>query len=497
MSIPASQLAQAIPGVLGGSGANLSLTALLVSQSAYTPVGGYLAFSSAQAVGQYYGFQSPEYEFAQIYFQGINNALALPAQMFVVQYPPAAVGAWLRGGSTTSLSLTQLQALSGTLTISVNGVPETSSTISLSAATSFSNAASLIQAGFTSPGFTVTYDAQHSAFLFTNTTTGATSVLSFASSTTGNLASQLFLTQATGALLSPGAAAATVATFMPTVPNLVANWASFTTTWEPVLADKIAFSAWTNSTNGQYGFIGYDSDINNTETGTTETWGYQIGDNGSNYNGTVPIYGNLTHAALGCSWAACLNFNQPNGRTDLAGVSQTGVIPYVTSGQIATTLIANGMNFYGQYATRTQQYQLFQNGSVSGPFEWADSYFNQIRLNSDLQDDAMQLLSTAKSIPYNTEGQAMIEAAFADTIQAHLSFGTIRTGVTLSASQIQDLYAVIGADVSALIEQQGWYIQIVPATPTQRQNRTSPTINFWYTDGGDIQQIVVNSTEIQ
>lgn len=497
MSIPASQLAQAIPGVLGGSGTNLSLTALLVSQSAYTPIGGYMAFGSATAVGQYYGFQSPEYEFAQIYFAGITGALALPAQMIVVQYPAAAVGAWLRGGNTSSLSLTQLQALTGTLTLTVNGSAETSSSINLSAATSFSNAATIIQAAFTSPGFTVTYDAQHSAFLFTNTLTGATSTLSFASSSTGNLASSLFLTQATGALLSPGAAAATVATFMPTIPNLIANWATFTTTWEPVMADKLAFSNWVNSTGNGYTFCGYDSDINNTESGTTETWAYQIGNEGLNYSGTIPIYGNLTHSALACTWAACLNFDEPNGRTDLAGVNASGVVPYVTNGMVAQTLIANGINFYGQYATRTTQYQLFQTGLVTGPFKWADSYVNQIRLNSDFQDDMMQLLSTAKSIPYNVQGEVMIENAMANTIQSHLSFGTIRTGVTLSAEQIQQLYNTIGADVSNTLQQQGWYIQIVQPTPTQRQNRTSPTINFWYTDGGDIQQLTFNSIEIQ
>ena len=54
-----------------------------------------------------------------------------------------------------------------------------------------------------------------------------------------------------------------------------------------------------------------------------------------------------------------------------------------------------------------------------------------------------------------------------------------------------------GRDVSTTIEQQGYYLQILDPGAQVRGNRGTPIINFWYTDGGIIQGITVNSVEVQ
>ena len=69
-----------------------------------------------------------------------------------------------------------------------------------------------------------------------------------------------------------------------------------------------------------------------------------------------------------------------------------------------------------------------------------------------------------------------------DPITAGLNFGSIRTGITLSASQRHRNQAA-GLDVSTIIEQQGYYLQILTRAP-KCGNRGTPVINFWYTDGG-------------
>ena len=493
MSISASQLAQANPSVLSAAGNNAALTTLLLSQNSTTPIGTPLSFPSADTVGQHYGYQSTEYQFALDYFGGINGALALPASLLIMQYPSTAQGAWLQSGSLASMTLAQLQALSGTLTITVDGTPNTSATINLSAATSFSNAASLILAGFTSPTFTCAWNSQLSAFVFTSNATGSTQTITYAS---GTLATPLLLTAAGGAVLSQGAAAATPATFMPTVLAATTQWALFTTTWLPVLADMVAFAQWTGAQNEQYCYVQYDNDPNlysSSNFGSSAAGEiYAAG-----YGGTIPVYGDITTASIVCAWAACLNFSQRNGRTDLAGVSSPSVQPSVTDSTIAAQLVLNKINFYGDYANKGSQFQAFEPGAVTGKFLWADSYVNQIKFNDDLQSDQLSLLTSVRSIPYNVAGNALIESAYADTIQSHLNFGTIRTGVTLSASQIQQLYNNIGADVSQQIQTQGYYLYIGPNTAAMRVARTSPPITLYYTDGGDVQSLVINSTEIQ
>jgi hypothetical protein len=62
-----------------------------------------------------------------------------------VQYPTVAVAAYLRGGDVAALTLAQLQAIMGQLSVTVDGVVKAGN-VDLSAATSFSSAAQIIQA---------------------------------------------------------------------------------------------------------------------------------------------------------------------------------------------------------------------------------------------------------------------------------------------------------------------------------------------------------------
>jgi hypothetical protein len=187
MSIPASDIVQVNPSVLGAGGAALALNGVVLTQNSRVPIGTVQQFSNKEDVGTFFGLTSTEYQWAAIYFAGRNNATIIPGAMLFAQYPEAAVAAWLRGGSLASMTLAQLQAISAaTLTIVSDGVRNTSASIDLSGATSFSNAAALIQAAFTLPTFTVSYDSVSSAFLVTDTATGIASTMAFAESPTGS-----------------------------------------------------------------------------------------------------------------------------------------------------------------------------------------------------------------------------------------------------------------------------------------------------------------------
>lgn len=491
MSIPASQLVQVNPGVLAAAGSAIDLNGLILTQSSYPPIGSMLSFSTAADVGAYFGLTSAEYEAALIYFAGPNNATATPGLLYFSQYPAAAVPAYLRSAKQT-LTLAQLNALTGTLIITINGTANTSASINLSTATSFSNAATLIQAGFTAPLFSVTYDAQQQAFVFTSTLVGATATATFA---TGTLADSLNLTAATGAVVSQGAAAVTPSTAMSAAVIVNQNWASFTTAWEPVTADKTAFSAWTALQNNRFVYVGYDSDPNAKVAGNTTTWGYAVKQAAD--NGTVPIFGDLTHAAFVLGVIASVNFASVNGRITPAYKSQSGLLASISNASDADALLANGYNFYGAYATANSSFTFFYPGSISGQWLWVDSYVNQIWLNAQLQLSMFTLLQSVGSIPYNAEGYALVDAAVMDPINAAINFGAIRKGVQLSAAQIQELRNAVGSDVSQAVMTNGYYLQIVPATAAIRVARSSPAMNLYYADGGSIQQLKLASIEIQ
>lgn len=189
MPIPASDIVQVNPSVIGAGGAALALNGVVLTQNSRVPIGSVMPFSNSADVGTFFGLTSDEYQWAAVYFAGRNNATIIPGSLLFAQYPESAVAAWLRGGSLAAMTLAQLQAIAASaLTIVSDGVRKTSASINLSGATSFSNAAALIQAAFTLPTFTVTYDSVSGAFLVTNTTTGATSTLAQAESTTATAA---------------------------------------------------------------------------------------------------------------------------------------------------------------------------------------------------------------------------------------------------------------------------------------------------------------------
>ena len=141
MSIPASNIVQVNPGVLDAGGQALVANGLMLSADPATPIGQALPFGNALDVAAYYGATSPEATLANVYFAGFDNATLLPSLLYFAQYNAAAVGGWVRSGSLAGMTLAQLQALTGTLTFTVGGSVKTSSAINLSAATSFSNAA--------------------------------------------------------------------------------------------------------------------------------------------------------------------------------------------------------------------------------------------------------------------------------------------------------------------------------------------------------------------
>lgn len=497
MAIPASRIAGVTSGVLSASGSALDLNGLILSENASLVSGALKSFANADDVGAFFGLTSTEYLMSQIYFEGQNGATTTPGKLYFGAYSETPVAAFLRSGSLAAMTLTQLQALTGTLTVTIDGTPNTSASINLSGATSFTAAAATILAAFTSPDFTLAYDTQLSAFVFTSNTTGASSTATYA---TGTLAPGLNLTQATGAVLSQGAAASTPATAMPVFAAAAGDWAGFATTWEPVLADKEAFSAWTAVQGKRYFYAGYDTDVNALTSGSTETWLSAV--IAANEDGTIGIWaendaeGALEAAAV-LGWAASLNFTQKNGRTTLAERSFSGLTPTVTTDAVASALEANGYNYYGDFATSSTEWQFFYKGSLTGQYKWADSYVNQIKLNADLQDAMMNLLTSVGSIPYNADGDALIHAALADPIKVHKNFGTIRTGITLSSSQVQELYNAIGVDVSQAMNADGYYLDIKDAAPSTRAARQSPPMTLYYTDGGSVQALSLASIEVQ
>jgi len=492
MTIPASQIVQVNPGVISGGGNALVLNGVMLTNDPSVPIGTVQPFPSAASVATFFGAQSNEAAYAAAYFSGRNNATLQPGMLFFYQYPATSVAAYLRSTSLAGMTLTQLKTLTGILTITVNGTPITSASISLSGATSFSNAATLIQAGFTVPPFAVTFDSVRNAFVFTTTLTGASATIGFAS---GTLSAGLLLTQATGAVTSQGSVAGVPATAMSQIASLTLNWAAFMTVFEPVSADKVLFAAWTNGQNNRFAYVAWSTNVAATVYPDTTTFMYTVIANG--YSGTIPVYLDPNHAAFVLGVTASIDFSRTNGRITYAFKYLSGLTPSVTDPTIATNLQLNGYNFIGQYATANQGFTFFYPGSISGPYAFIDEFIDQVYLNSQLQLALMSLFATVNSVNYEGPGKALIHAACMDPINQAINFGSVVPGVALSALQAAEVNNAAGLQIDGVLGTRGWYLQVGDATAQVRASRGSPPITFWYMDGGSVQKVVLASILVQ
>ena len=662
-TIPASDIVQISPAVISAGGNPLVFNGLMLTQNSpaqgsgfasnafRVPTGSILSFASAAAVGAYFGLSSQEYAKASIYFQGYVGCTQLPAALLVTQFTQDNVAAWLQSGQINTLTLPALQAVSGSLTVTVDNYPRTiasvsalsgwstlssysaaatilqtglnttlpteaivaTSTISAGAGASFTgsiaddiltvtavtsgtitiggivtgtgvtagtlileqltstavggtlgtlgtysvstaqtvsstaitetwgvltvgsitsgtpaigqtvtggttSAGTVITGGTTSPwivnntqsvvsgtltltatAVAVAFDSVSGSFVITSGITGTPSAAAYA---TGTAAASLLFTSATGATLSQGALGLTPSAFMASIVAQNQNWVSFFNLIDPDggagNAQKLAFAAWTSAQNNRYAYIAWDSDTAPTlSASATTSLGYLVNTTYA-YAGTSIWYdpANTGVAAFIAGAAASINFNATNGRVTFKFRQQAGLAATVSSQQVANNLRSNNYNFIGVWATANQNFIQSAEGTVSGPFKWLDSLYNEIWMNSQFQLAWMVFLQQVGSVPYNTAGYTQIESALQSQIVAAQNFGAIRSGVTLSSTQVIAINTMAGFPIDATVTNQGYYLLVQPASAQVRGLRQSPTILFFYTDGQSVHYLTLGSNEV-
>ena len=509
-SIPASFFLSVTPSVLSAAGNSLGMNAIMLTNNAAVPIGTLMGFGDETEVSAFFGPAALETTLANIYFSGFNGAGQIPSALYFAQYNTASVAGYLRGANIGTTSLSAIQALSGTLTLTIDGTQYTTTSINLSAATSFSNAASIIQTALQAqhPSTTCTYDSQRNAFVITSPTTGASSSVGFCS--VDSIATGLFLTSAAGAVQSPGAVAAVPAGLMNGLTSVSQDWATFMSVFDPDNGAaggpiKQQFATWNAGQNDSYMYVAWDTDATpSTELPDSACFAQQI----AALNGTFPVWDQTATqaasvAAMTCGIAASIQYNAPGGRTSFAYRSSPALSPTLTSPTIFSNVTGtnanpgNGYNTYAGFATRTTPFQWLQLGTVTGAFKWADSYLNQIYWNSQFQNDFAVYQSNVNSTPYTQAGYNNLHQALAGDIQLMGEFGAWVKNGELSGEQQVEVNTDAGLVIAPVIQSQGWYLLIKDPGSSVRQQRGSPIVKFYYFDGGSIGQINMSSVDVE
>lgn len=490
MSIPASKIVNITSRVINAGGNELEMAGLLLTKNPLCTFPDVQKFTSANAVGRYFGMESYEYKVAAKYFLGYSNSFKKPATIYFARAVTEPIAACLIGGSIQSLE-TLKKITKGSITISIDGTERAVSDLDLSSASTESEMAQAIEAKLT--GTSVSFNSNLNAFIVTSKATGKQSKISFAS---GTDADALGLTESTGATLSEGSDALDPSALMKSVTNSTTNWATFTTIYKATADEIIGLAQWSNAQDVDYLFCPWTDDKADTLPTNKSNLPNKL--RALDLEGVTLTYGDPFYAILPMAFAASIDWNRENGLPTFKFKSQSGLAANVMDETTADNLKELHMNFYGRYATRADDFTIFAEGAMTGGnYDYIDAYLGMVWLKNSLQLACMTGFTGVSAVPYTESGYALIRAWFTDVIEQAKLNGVIRAGVTLNELQKSQLLNEIGEDKSDTINTDGYYLLVTDPGAQARQNRESPTIGLWYTYGGAVHKLDVPVTMIK
>lgn len=505
MAIPASELVRVQPRVLAGTGQDLAFNGLFLTENALAPVGTLLTFRDTASVSEYFGSVSNEAKAAAVYFGGYNNSFLKPTQLYMWRSHKNASAPFVRSAAFSSAKvktlLDDLKGITaGTFSATIGGTAVSLSEVDLSGSDSISAALDIVtkkiaaveEASPAAAGVTLSWNSVLRAFTLTAGAAGSTVAIANLS---GTIPDALGLTS--GAVVSAGADAQDYSSAMDEVCGQTQNFVTFSTVTEPDKADALALAGWSNTQYGegnQFLYVYWSDDAVLKTADASETAAAAIRD--AEYSGVAGIFGDVRYPAFIMGSAGSIDWDRIGGTITFAFKAQSGLEANVTDKDDAANLIANGMNFVGNYASRNDNFIFLQNGQMFGQWAWIDTYLNSCWLNNALQVQILGGLQLAARVPYNEAGYIRIRAWVQDVVDRALTNGVIDRGVRLSETQKTELISEAGKDISTDLYNNGYVLQIEDATAAIRQERISPSMSFWYTYGGSVHKINLPSTAV-
>ena len=328
-TIPASQIVSVIPSVISAGGTGLNGIGLMLDNTSRIPVGSVLTFTSSQAVATYFGSASKEAAEAAIYFAGFNGATIIPTSLLMAQYNQTPVAAFLRGGNISNLTLAQLQAIAGTLNITIDGYAHNAAALNLSAATSFSSAAGIIQTAINGslPG---------------QGTSTASTIAPATFSVTGSIAGNVLTVTAvsSGTIVNGATISGTGITVGTTIGNQLSGTAGGVGTYS-VSVSQTAASTTISGTYGTLtvgGTVGGVWAVGQTVTGGTTSAGTIITQLGTGTGGAGTYFVNNTQTVA----SAALASSPTNAVVTFDSISGAFVVTSGITGVASTIAFATG-----------------------------------------------------------------------------------------------------------------------------------------------------------
>ena len=424
------------------------------------PTQSMITFTTDTEVGNYFGFESSEYNHAVNYFGYVSKNVTKPGKIMFSSYSPSDTNSIAMGGKLDASDLALIKAVTaGGFTITHAGKSGTVADVDHSSDADFSSVASTLQTKIQALGdgfstATVTFNAARSRIEVTVMGVGT---LTLTSSVSNELSVLGF--EALDAKISNGIAAQSPVEAMSLMTQESHNFGSFLFIDGLSLDDHVEVAKWNKAQNVMFTYH-----VPVLEANVVDWSAALIGIGGTAM--TLTIAGELPEVIPMAAMAAT-NYDRLNATINYMYIQHDAFnTASVTTDTMATQLDKLRINYYGRTQTAGVTYSFYQRGLLCGSgtdIIGMNTYANEQWLKSYAQSKLMELL-LATEITANDDGRGKIMAMMlgeGSVVSLAKKNGTISQGKTLNQTQRIKVQEMTGDALAYLqIESAGYWFDV-------------------------------------
>lgn len=437
MAIPITRYVDITSGVGAGSVVRLrDLIARVFTTNPLLPTGAISEFTSAAAVGDYFGTSSDEYLRSVFYFGWISKLITKPSKISFSRWADEATAPLIYGGVHTQSVSAWTGISNGAFVLSLAGTSHTISGMDFTAATTLAGIAAIIQtkirlqSGSMWTAATVTYNSTRGSFDFVGGATGAAAIAVSAPGSGTNILGDTLLGWTASAIFSNGAAIQTALETVTASAEANDNFGSFAFIDSLSLSDVTAVAAWNHTQNVKYMYSVpvLLADAASYYAALKDYSGVAITEVLT--SGEYPEFAPMMILAA-------TDYSRQNSVSNYM-FNQFALTPSVTTSAKADTLDAYRCNYYGQTQSAGQLLSFYQRGILMGdataPVDM-NVYANEMWFKNSAAASMMTLLLALSQVSANAQGRTEVLTILQDTIDQAIANGTISQGKTLTTTQ--------------------------------------------------------------
>ena len=446
-----------ITSVVAGAAATSARTLItrLITVNDLLPTLSLVNFSSADAVGNYFGFSSEEYTQAAYYFSLLTKDGRRPNSIQFARWADVDTSAQVFGAEVSTLD--QLKTYTtGAFDITLGGSTFNLTGLDFSGAADYAAVATILQTDIrlldaSLDAVTVTYDAVRKSFNF-DTTKVIDGAISF-TAVTASLLDDLGWNAL--AIFSAGIAAQTLTEMQSAATTTNNNYYGFATIDQLTLDEHVELATWNITKNNEYQYS-----VRST-TAEAITWSPAL----IGFAGTslTLIDGTSTYPWIHPLATVAANvWTQRGAAMNLMFTQSTSPDPAVIDNSTdKATYDALRANYFGETQVNGTNLTFYQNGILMGGLtspQQMGVYAAEAWFKSNTASGLINLLLALKILSADTEGEAQVTSVLNASAELGVFNGMISVGKVITTEQKASITEISGdANAWQTVQREGYW----------------------------------------